>query len=89
MPIDELSSRTVLTFKEDLTMCVTIAFDEYDSICAAWGEGKRFWEGRDEWGDYTKIDLTGLASIGQQSGENRRRNLEDQAIARKIQDPII
>lgn len=92
MPIDnteELLAHTEITFADDMQMGLYVAFDEYDSICAAWYNGSKFWDGVDQNGCNIRILMKDIRSIGQNTSEARKRNLEDRLLVKKLSEPII
>jgi hypothetical protein len=85
----ELSNRTEIGFSFDANAVLCVAYNEYDSICAAWEKEEVFWEGEDEYGEMCKIKLVNVVSICQNSGASRIKRLEDSNIVKKLQEPII
>lgn len=83
----DLRDVTHVSFKND--GFIYINFKEYEAISTAWEEGRTYWNGEDEFGDLCVVKLTDITCIFQRRGTSRVAGLEEEAIRKKIENPII
>lgn len=70
-------------FYRDNSM-LSVAYDEYDSVCAAISRRDKFWSGRDEHGEYCFISLKRVVQVFQQSTASREAAIADKRKASRL-----
>jgi hypothetical protein len=83
-----LKDVTELTYKYDLTRCVRIGFNEYDSVKDALKRKEEFYEGMDEHGEACTICLTGCISVYQRTHESRVADIDESILIERLNKDV-